>query len=326
VPTFFPPLPETPRIQFLQSFSAEEDVTGRITAFDEFLLGESESPQIAKPYGVDIHMGQILVCDTIGKAVLVLDIAAEKIELIGNRQPGVLQQPINIAVDEDGTRYVTDTRLDRVVVYDADNRYRTAFGSPGKWRPTDVAVAGDDLYVVDIENAQVVVIDKTSGEEIRRLGRQGIEDAEFNLPTNLALDDDGNIYVSDTGNFRIQKLDARGRHLRQFGALGDALGHFARPKGIAVDREGRLYAVDSAYANIQIFDPEGRLLLVFGGQGGGPGQMYLPAQVTLDYDNVHFFADRVAPGYEVEYLILVTNQYGPNKVNVYGFLRQSEED
>ena len=46
------------------------------------------------------------------------------------------------------------------------------------------------------------------------------------------------------------------------------------------------------------------------------------AQVEIDYDNVDLFADRVAPGHKVEYLILVTSQFGANKVNVYGFLEQ----
>jgi DNA-binding beta-propeller fold protein YncE len=325
-PVFYPGLPETPRIQYLASFSDEDDVVGKATAFDEYLLGPSEAPRLSKPYGVAIHQGKIFVCDTMGKGVVIFDVANRKIELLGTRQPGRLQKPINIAVGQDGTRYVTDTTLGRVLVYDADNRYRTAFGKPGSWSPTDVEVVGEDLYVTDIDNGQVVVIDTSTGEELRRLGRRGTEDAEFVFPTNLAIDDDGNVYVSDTGAYKIQKLDSRGRYLQHFGDLGDTLGHFARPKGIDVDREGRLYAVDAAYSNIQIFDSEGSLLLVFGGYGGGPGQMYLPAKVRIDYDNVDLLADRVAPGYEVEYLILVTNQYGPNKVSVYGFLRTPEEE
>jgi hypothetical protein len=75
--------------------------------------------------------------------------------------------------------------------------------------------------------------------------------------------------------------------------------------------------------NGQIFDPEGQLLLVLGKAGGEPGDMYLPAKVRIDYDNVGLFADKVAPGHEVEYLIIVTNQYGPNKISVYGFLKQN---
>jgi DNA-binding beta-propeller fold protein YncE len=147
-------------------------------------------------------------------------------------------------------------------------------------------------------------------------------EAEFIFPTNLTVDSDGNIYVSDTLNYRIQKVDAEGNPLMEIGSAGDGLGQFARPKGVAVDREGRLYAVDAAFSNVQIFNPEGQLLLVLGGAGGEPGKMYLPAKVKIDYDNVALFADRVAPGHELEYLILVTNQYGPNKISVYGFLKQ----
>jgi DNA-binding beta-propeller fold protein YncE len=292
----------------------------------KFVIGEREPGRIAKPYGVAVHGGKVFVCDTVAASVFVLDLAEKRIEALGDKPPGRLRKPINIAVDADGTRYVTDRGLQRVLVYDDQNRYVRAFGGPEVWAPTDVVISGEELYVSDLDNGQIVVVDKNSGEELRRLGEEGIERAQFMFPTNLALDRDGNIYVADTGNYRIQKVDARGRQLREFGAVGDGLGHFARPKGIAVDGEGRVYAVDAAFANIQIFDAEGRLLLVFGGAGPAPGNMYLPAKVAIDYDHIEFFADRVAPGYEVEYLIFVTNQYGPNKVNVYGFLKQPADD
>ena len=95
---------------------------------------------------------------------------------------------------------------------------------------------------------------------------------------------------------------------------------------VSVDRENRLYAVDAAFSNVQIFNAEGQLLLVLGAAGAEPGDMYLPAKIAIDYDNVELFADWVAPGHEVEYLILVTNQYGPHKINVYGFQKESTSD
>jgi DNA-binding beta-propeller fold protein YncE len=140
------------------------------------------------------------------------------------------------------------------------------------------------------------------------------------------VDTDGNVYVSDSVMARVTKYDFRGNVLQQFGSLGRAIGQFVRPRGIAVDRDGRLYVVDAAFENVQVFDPEGRLLLFFGNAGGLPGNVNLPAKVEIDYDNVGLFADRVAPGYAVEYLILVTSQYGRNKVNVYGFLSETENE
>jgi sugar lactone lactonase YvrE len=320
---FFPPAPEIPRIQYLTSYGTEWDVKGKIAGLEKFLYGEREPARLLKPYGVAIHDGKIFVVDTIAAGVAILDIVNKKTESMGVEGPGALRKPINIAVDADGTRYVTDRTLERVVVYDADNQYIRSFGDPKVWAPTDVAIAGDLLYVADREAGQIFVLDKHSGEELRRLGTEGIGKAEFIFPTNLAVGEDGNIYVSDTLNYRIQKIDAEGGPLRQFGEAGDGLGQFARPKGIAVDRENRLYAVDAAFMNVQIFDSEGRLLLVLGSSGVEPGDMYLPAKVHIDYDNVGLFAEHVAPGHELEYLILVTNQYGPNKVSVYGFLKQN---
>jgi hypothetical protein len=51
----------------------------------------------------------------------------------------------------------------------------------------------------------------------------------------------------------------------------------------------------------------------------------LPAKVVIDYDNVGLFADRIAPGDKVEYRVLVTSQYGANKVSVFGFLQPNEQ-
>ncbi len=321
---FYPAAPEIPRIQFLATVGTDLDVKGPISWLEDFLYGERAPTPLMKPYGLDIHEGKIFVVDTIAAGVAILDIANKKTETLGNKAPGRLRKPINITVDEDGTRYVTDRILGRVLIYDDQNRYLNAFGDPKSWAPTDVEIADDELYVADRESGQVLVLDKSSGEVLRRLGSEGVGVAQFMFPTNLAIDGDGNVYVSDTLNYRIQKIDPMGNALQQFGEAGDGLGQFARPKGIAVDRENRLYAVDAAFMNVQVFDAEGRLLLVFGGGGGAnPGDMYLPAKIKIDYDNLELFADRVAPGHEVEYLILVTNQYGPNKVNIYGLLKQS---
>jgi hypothetical protein len=74
---------------------------------------------------------------------------------------------------------------------------------------------------------------------------------------------------------------------------------------------------------VQIFDPEGRLLLFFGQPGASTqGELTLPAGVDIDYENVDYFQKYLAPGQQCEYLILVTSQFGPHKVNVYGFLKK----
>jgi DNA-binding beta-propeller fold protein YncE len=325
-PVFYPDLPEQPRIQHLATYTTLTDVTGGPGFFERLVVGETKDPEIVKPYGIATHDEQIFVCDSKRAAVLILDLRARSVSMLGDRKPGRLQKPINIAVGADGTRYVTDIGRGRVMVYDAQNDYVTAFGNKDIWSPVDIALHEERIYVTDVQNGRVVVLDKESGKEVGRVGRKGSGEGELFFPTNLEVDADGNLYVSDTGNFRIVKFDPDGRVLRQYGSLGRNIGQLARPKGLAVDREGRVYVVDAAFENIQIFDPDGTLLLFFGSAGNMPGGLNLPAQVEIDYEHTHLFADRVAPGRVIEYLVLVSNQFGRNKVNVYGFLRSDPPD
>ena len=326
-PVFYPDLPATPRIQYLATYNGESDVKPKMGRFRRFALGADEDSleTINKPYGVAFRDGDLFVCDIRGSYVMILGIRDKTAGRMGDKSPGRLSMPINMIIDEDGTRFVADSGLRRVVVFDKNNNYLRAFGDPEALRPVDVAVYGDLLYVCDRGAGTVLVLDKFTGEELRRVAREGSGEGELYMPTNLALDESGNLYISDTGNARVLLFDAQGNYLRQIGARGRAMGLLARPKGIAVDRQGRLYVVDAAFENVQVFDTDGRLLLFFGTPGNHPGGMNLPTKVVIDYDNVDLFRDRVAPGYEVEYLLVVTSQYGLNKVNVYGSLKVEED-
>jgi sugar lactone lactonase YvrE len=320
-----PSPPQQPRIQFLAAYSKDLDVLPPLSGFRRFIVGDREGRGLNKPYGVAIHDGQILVCDTMGGIVVVFDLVAQTVEILGAESNGRLKKPINIAVDEDGTRYVVDLELDRVMVYDANNHYVRGIGDPEAWSPTDVAIIGKRLYVTDVENGQVVLVEKATGEELRRFGQIEAGKPGRFLPTNLAIGVDGSVYATDTLNTQVFKFDDQGELLRTFGSLGRRLGQFVRPKGVAVDREGRIYVADAASELVQIFNADAELLLFFGGSGNQPGGLNLPAKVVIDYDNVDLFADRVAPGYKVEYLVIVTSQYGRNKVSVFGFLELDEQ-
>ena len=106
--------------------------------------------------------------------------------------------------------------------------------------------------------------------------------------------------------------------LASVGSYGRGLGEFVRPKGIAVDRESNLFVVDAGFENAQIFNKEGKLLMFFGGNYKGPGDMWLPAKVALDYDNLKYFQKYVDAAFKLKYLIFVTNQFGPDKLSIYG--------
>ncbi|MCK4471945.1 MAG: 6-bladed beta-propeller, partial [Anaerolineae bacterium] len=68
-------------------------------------------------------------------------------------------------------------------------------------------------------------------------GSQGKGQGQFQDPRGIAVDQDGNVYVADSGNNRIQVFDSSGKFLTQWGGEGDGPGQFKEPWGIAVDAE-----------------------------------------------------------------------------------------
>ncbi len=318
---FFPPAPSAPRLQYLTTLRGLRDVQEQ-SAFNRFVVGEQPDVRLDKPYGVAMREGRVYVCDTNG-TVMVFDLRAKTYgPLEGARGQGLLRQPVNISITADGTKYVSDPVRGQVVAFGPDEQYRTAFGTPGRWKPVDAVEFGGELFVADMQNSRVVVLDAASGAELRTIGTQGDPKDFLGRPSNLAFDTQGNLYVTDVSRFQVVKFDRAGKPLQTFGAVGDGPGRFARPKGVALDRDGLVYAVDAAFSNVQVFFPSGRLATYFGGPGEGPGQLMLPAKVAVDYGSIDSFREFVEPGFTPEYLVLVTSQFGKPGVNVFAYGRQ----
>jgi DNA-binding beta-propeller fold protein YncE len=319
--TYFPPPPDEPHVQFLASFSADTEL-GRTTSFLDFITGRPSGPApLVKPYGLALKEGKLYVCDTMTSAIQVFDLAKHRARYFFPRGEGRLQTPINIALDADGTRYVADTGRNQVIIFSKDDAYLGAMGTKDEMKPSDVAITLERLYVTDLKGHSVRVYSKADRKLLFSIPREGADPkAKLFSPTNLALDNHGRLLVSDLGAFAVKVYDLEGNFVRSIGQQGVAPGLFARPKGIAVDREGRVYVVDAATQVVQLFDAEGKLLMFFGQAGSSEkGELYLPAGVKVDYDSVKYFQQQAAPGFKVEYLILVSNQFGGRGVNVYGF-------
>jgi len=191
-----------------------------------------------------------------------------------------------------------------------------------------VAIYGSNCYVTDFTSNRVVVLDKTTGREIRRIGEQGDGENQFTLISDLTVGPDGDLYVTDKVKAKIFQFDPSGNLKRTVGRLGDSIDELVRPKGIAVDSENRMWVVDAGVSVspaawstevAKIYDSQGRLLLFFGQPGNEPGRMNLPAKIVLDRRHVNLFQSYAVPGAHIEFLVLVSNQYGAHKISVYGF-------
>lgn len=323
--TFFPPSPDLPRIQFLTQFASESDL-GRGHNFADYITGEQKTTDpLVKPYGLAVHEGKVFVCDTVTDKIEVFDLKTRRASYFDPQGEGKLRLPINLTIDQDGTRYVADTGRAQVLIYRADGSFVAAIGKKDELKPSDVAVSSDRLYIADLLNHCVKVYGKADLKFLFDIPTDTkAKPGKLLSPTNLTLDSaNGRLLVSDTGGNAVQIYDLDGKYLRTIGGAGVAAGRFARPKGVAVDRHGLTYVVDAATQVVQIFDTEGRLLLFFAQAGASTqGEVILPTVVKVDYDNLGYFQKYLAPGKQCEYLIFVVSQFGPQKVNVYGFLKQ----
>ena len=318
---FYPSLPGTPRIQFLTTITTEEDIGVDRDQFREFVTGKKEAIMaIARPWDLDHTPGKLYVSDKTYRRIVIVDLEGKRMDVVDNKVSGALLNPGGIFVDAAGYKYIADRARGEILVFDQLDRFFRVYKAGSDFNPTDVVVFGDRIYASDVGTESIKVFDRTSGEVVDSIGKTGEAEGTFRFPTHLTIDDHGNLFVTDFLNFRVQKFDVDGKIVRTIGEPGDFPGAMPRPKGIAVDRDGHLYAVDSAFEIVQIFDIEtGNALMPFGKFGSINGGTWLPAGVHIDYDNLAFFSQYIDPRFQAEYLIYVTNQSGPFKINIYAF-------
>ena len=319
-PIFYPPLPNPPRIQYLTTFSNARDA-GDASDFSDFVFGKERGSEtlITKPYGTGLYDGKVFGVDTRGPSYVIFDLKLKRARTIYGAGASQMQKPINISFDQDGNRYISDTQRDQILKFDKNDKFVRAYGIKGQFKPTDVLLVDDEMYVVDIAHHKIHVLSASNGRTLRTFGAAGSKAREFYHPTNIKLGKDGNLYISDTGNYRVQVINREGKFIRSIGQAGSGLGSFARPKGIALDNDNNLYVVDAAFNNVQVFRHDGKLLLFFGGPGNDPGGLNLPTDIEIDYENVSLFQKYAAPDFKLDFVILVANQFGLNKISAYGY-------
>jgi peptidylamidoglycolate lyase len=131
--------------------------------------------------------------------------------------PGQFDVPHGIALDANGRVYVADRGNARVQIFDANGRFLREWKGTAYGRPFDVAIATDGTVFIadggDIPDEEpdrsAVIVVRPDGTVIARFGRHGLYDGQFFRAHDLALADDGAVYVGDAGA-RVQKF-ARAR-------------------------------------------------------------------------------------------------------------------
>jgi hypothetical protein len=147
--------------------------------------------------------------------------------------------------------------------------------SLGLDHPTDLTIGRDgNVYVTD--RGQRVTIVSPSGKVLRRWGKPGSKPGEFkfiasdpNTPKyvegKITVGPGGMVYVSDSGNARVQVFTPGGRLVRQFGSYGTGKGQLLQSYDLVVDGAGNLYVVDGVTETLAKFSPAGNAIWTIGG-------------------------------------------------------------
>ena len=122
-------------------------------------------------------------------------------------------------------------------------------------------------------------------------GESGIsQPGDFSFPQNLAIDETGNVYVTDLGNKRVQKFTNEGTFLVAWGSSGSGSGQFHSPAGI-VEFNGTVFVVDNQLQRIQTFDLEGNFITKWGDEGSAQGQFLLPNGIAAGVNGTIYVVD-----------------------------------
>jgi DNA-binding beta-propeller fold protein YncE len=308
----WPDPPSITRMRYLDYLCCQKEekpstAKKKSTWMDRMAGGESQQEKSAthprfglwSPNGVAVDSkGRVYVADSRVGAIFIFNTESKDLDMIKHGRDANFGVIIGLAMDDNDRLFVSDAKLSHVLVFDANHKLEATIRG-GMVEPSGLAIDVDNrlLYVVDTEQDIVLVFDADNYNLIRKIGVPGKKHTltgpgEFAKPTGAAVDAEGNVFVTDLLNNRVEVFDADGGFIREFGKHGDGPGNFSRPKGIAVNSDGFVWVADAMLDRLQLFTPEGQLLMWVGTHGGLPGQFNVLAGVAVDKQNRVFTTEQ----------------------------------
>lgn len=216
----------------------------------------------------------------------------DKVLVAGSRgtSGGQFNCPRDIDIDSDGNIYAVDSLNHRIEKFSSCGVFLSSWGEQGSKEGKFQEPCG---IGVDKKNGYVYVAD-TWNHRIERFSLDGVYQfswkGEFYGPRDVAVDSQGDIYVTDTGNCFIKKYNQKGELLKQFGSKGSGDGQLQEPVGLTVDNEENIVVADTWNQRVQRFKPDGTFLDKFdvpGWYGNNIREPYL----TIDSSDKLYLTD-----------------------------------
>lgn len=263
--------------------------------FTQSFYGGFDDP-LAKPMDVTKVGKHLYVSDAKGKKIHVFDQSGTQVFMFGKAgdKEGQFGFPYGIDGDKDGNIYVADLYNNKISIFSSEGKFIKYFNVKGLQSPGGLRIFNDKVYVTDIKENKVFIF-KLNGKKELEIGGAGVKNGKFIAPNAVTIDNKSNIYVSDSGNNRVQVFDQKGKFLKNINGSKDGKGttNFVNPRGIAVDTDGTLYIVNSLSHNIYAFDEKGKQQYEIGGMGTENDKLYLPNGLFIDKKGSLFVTDTV---------------------------------
>jgi hypothetical protein len=294
--------------------------------------GPALSASFSDPFGIAVDKGGNVIVADGGQSNRIRRVTVEgKVETIagsiegfadGNALQAQFNTPSGIAIDRAGNIIIADTSNNRIRKLSTDGTKVSTIAGSGvagfkDGRPDEaqfdgpIGVAVDqsgNLFVADAYNDSIRKI-TTEGvvTTIAGTGSPGYSDgqgtnAAFDTPCGVAVDKDGNVFVADTGNSAIRKINARGEVTTIAGRTDAGVSQggevrLNRPVGVAVTQDGFLFISDEGSGRIVRIAPEGESRTYAGSMPGfvdsvgGSARFNGPSSIAVDRQGVLYVAD-----------------------------------
>ncbi len=220
--------------------------------------------------------GHVYVADSANRRIQVFSQTGQYLYEFGvsGSGDGEFNFPIGIAINGSGFVYVADTANHRFQIFNVTGQFIAKIGASGGSGvsgngdgefngPQGIAINGTGyVYIADSVNHRVQLFSQTGlfiSKWNKSTGGNGNGDGEFYFPRGIAINNSGAVYVSDSGNNRVQVFTQAGQFLTKWGSVGSINGQFINPVGIGVNSTLDLvYVAETNNRRVQIFSSTGQ--------------------------------------------------------------------